>query len=69
MPCPKFFKEKKIQLTFFKIFTSLLKNYRSFLKKGATNNLELLYDDIQDVGDDWFDKSGFINSTEKDSKV
>ncbi|KAJ3245110.1 hypothetical protein HDU77_009591, partial [Chytriomyces hyalinus] len=30
-PCVTFFNEKKIQYSFFKVFTSLLKNYRAFL--------------------------------------
>jgi hypothetical protein len=37
MPCKVFFDQDKIQTSFFRIFTSLLKNYKSFLKLRATN--------------------------------
>ncbi|KAJ3119716.1 hypothetical protein HK100_000183 [Physocladia obscura] len=79
-PCITFFNEKKIQYSFFKVFTSLLKSYRTYMvmpeklklakekeaEKGETGaNIIGL-----DLGpDDWFRKADFLAGADRESRV
>ncbi|KAJ3390675.1 hypothetical protein HDU92_000343 [Lobulomyces angularis] len=53
-PCAKKFKERKIQLSFFKFFTSVLKDYRKFIVEA---NIESNDDFSQ-----WFKKSEYLKT-------
>ncbi|KAI8838014.1 hypothetical protein BJ741DRAFT_149670 [Chytriomyces cf. hyalinus JEL632] len=84
-PCVTFFNEKKIQYSFFKVFTSLLKNYRAFLvvpeklkqakleeaeKGGAyASGTSATIVGLDLVPDDWFKKAEFLASVDRESRT
>ncbi|KAJ3226977.1 hypothetical protein HDU81_006988 [Chytriomyces hyalinus] len=83
-PCVTFFNEKKIQYSFFKVFTSLLKNYRAFLvvpeklkqakleeaeKGGAAPGMSATIVGLDLVPDDWFKKAEFLASVDRESRA
>ncbi|KAI9325833.1 hypothetical protein DFJ73DRAFT_193343 [Zopfochytrium polystomum] len=83
-PCTAIFSDKKIQGSFFKVFTSLLKNYRSFLvipdalKERNRLDKSLVAEDsaaatstlgMDLVQDDWFRKEDFLKTVDRDSKA
>lgn len=66
-PCAVHFNEERISQGFFKVFTSLLRNYRSHLRvpvKGAVSE-----DEDGSSMAQWFHKPEFIGEFELDSKV
>lgn len=82
-PCTQCFKERKIQQAFFKVFTSLLRNYRTYLKtmdddkrRGIMESRDSQFSIEEKVAalddfcqDEWFKKSEFLASMDKESKV
>ncbi|KAJ3039373.1 hypothetical protein HDV00_012249 [Rhizophlyctis rosea] len=74
-PCPAVYNEAKIQSSFFKIFTSLLKNYRQYLIWPEEENLKKhLEDDAVRKGrsdfleEEWFRKEDFLSCSDKDCR-
>ncbi|KAJ3299939.1 hypothetical protein HK104_005851 [Borealophlyctis nickersoniae] len=78
-PCPAIFNERKVQQSFFKVFTSLLKNYRQFLiypekLKTAIGNAimspmsESSLRGLDLMQEDWFKKEEFLASCDKESR-
>ncbi|KAJ3413960.1 hypothetical protein HDV05_007249 [Chytridiales sp. JEL 0842] len=80
-PCLTLFNEKKVQGSFFKVFTSLFKSYRQYLTipdeilearnnsgyNGSANNIANIQD-LELVQDDWFRKDEFLASLDRESR-
>jgi hypothetical protein len=65
-PCTVSFNEEKIAFSFYKIFLSLLKDYRQYLKKPEVNANIPTYDD--NLANQWFRKADFISEFDHDTK-
>ncbi|KAJ3202276.1 hypothetical protein HDU82_007481 [Entophlyctis luteolus] len=79
-PCITYFNERKIQYSFFKVFTSLLKTYRSFLVMpeklrlakekedtgGKSSDVNIVGLDL--APDDWFRKADFLASADRETR-
>ncbi|KAJ3033084.1 DENN domain-containing protein 4C, partial [Rhizophlyctis rosea] len=75
-PCPAIYNEAKIQSSFFKVFTSLLKNYRQYLVWPEEEGMRKHTD--EDTGpkgrgdfleEEWFRKDDFLGSCDKECRA
>jgi hypothetical protein len=65
-PCPCAFNEEKVSQSFFRVFTSILKNYRTFLMKPASINES---QEDSNITNQYFQKEQFIADFDNESKV
>ncbi len=66
-PCAVHFNEEKIANSFFKIFTSLLKTYRQYMKPVSPS---ISVDNFEESSmDQWFEKSEFLSEFDSDSRI
>ncbi|ORY28412.1 DENN-domain-containing protein [Rhizoclosmatium globosum] len=80
-PCITFFNEKKIQYSFFKVFTSLLKSYRQFLvmpeklrlakeqEGGGSSSEAANIVGLDLMPEDWFRKADFLASADRETRA